>query len=175
MIYTFVILAFSCLSCHRPSSFGLGVSDEQTDQVELIRPPSAADFEGFPDAPTLHRLRQVSDLHVTDDTDPDRIPTNTGRSAANLYVAQPYCNKTTKQCSWPLAGLLVSNIARLSALTMSKCAMLHAGPLTLRGACSLGRQFCGLKGCLANPSTFSRASAGSLLSLYKGALKDQWS
>ena len=57
------------------------MSDEQTDQVELISPPSAADFQGFPDAPTLHRLRQVSGLHVTDDTDPARIPTNTGRSA----------------------------------------------------------------------------------------------
>lgn len=104
------------------------MSDEQTDQVELIRPPSAADFEGFPDAPTMHRLRQVSDLHVTDDTDPDRIPTNTGRSAANLSVVQPYCNKTIEQCSWPPAGLLLSNIARLSVLTMSNCALLRAGP-----------------------------------------------
>lgn len=69
-------------ACCRPSDYGLGVSDEQTDQVELLRPPSAADFQGLPDAPTLHRLRQVSGLHVTDDTDPARISTNTGRSAA---------------------------------------------------------------------------------------------
>lgn len=63
----------------RASDFGLGVSDEQADQVELTRPPSMADFQGFPDAPALHRLRQVSGLRVTDDTDPSRIPTNTGR------------------------------------------------------------------------------------------------
>ncbi|KAA6424912.1 MAG: hypothetical protein FRX49_05086 [Trebouxia sp. A1-2] len=67
------------LDTRRPSDFGLGVSDEQTDQVELVRPPGIAEFEGFPDAPTLHRLRQVSDLQLTDNSDPDRIATNTGR------------------------------------------------------------------------------------------------
>lgn len=72
------------------------MSDEQTDQVELTRPPSAADFQGFPDAPTLHRLRPVSNLHVTDDTDPARIPTNTGRSAAGLPVTKACCHKMTK-------------------------------------------------------------------------------
>lgn len=75
----------------RASDFGLGVSDEQTDQVELTRPPSEADFQGFPDAPTLHRLRQVSGLHVTDDTDPSRIPTNTGRPISfegSLFVGK---------------------------------------------------------------------------------------
>lgn len=76
----------SCACCNRASDFGLGVSDEQADQVELTRPPSMADFQGFPDAPALHRLRQVSGLRVTDDTDPSRIPTNTGRSAGNLAV-----------------------------------------------------------------------------------------
>ena len=80
--------------CCRPSDYGLGVSDEQTDQVELLRPPSAADFQGLPDAPTLHRLRQVSGLHVTDDTDPARIATNTGRSAFALVAC---CNKTMQQ------------------------------------------------------------------------------
>lgn len=64
----------------KPSGFGLGVSDEQTDQVELERPPGIAEFESFSDAPTLHRLRQVSDLQITDATDPYRIPTNTGRA-----------------------------------------------------------------------------------------------
>ncbi len=69
----------ACLPGHRPSDFGLGVSDEQTDQVELVRPPRIADFEGFPDAPTLHRLRQVSNLRITDGNDPARLETNTGR------------------------------------------------------------------------------------------------
>ena len=44
-----------------------------------MQPPGVADFEGFPDAPTLHRLRQVGDLQFTDGSDPDRIATNTGR------------------------------------------------------------------------------------------------
>jgi len=52
--------------------------------VEFLQPPGVADFEGFPDAPTLHRLRQVSDLHITDGSDPDRIATNTGRYCAGL-------------------------------------------------------------------------------------------
>lgn len=63
----------------KPSDFGLGVSDEQTDQVELLRPPGFAAFEGFSDAPTLHRLRQVSDLKLTDGSDPHGVATNTGR------------------------------------------------------------------------------------------------
>lgn len=83
--------------CNRASDFGLGVSDEQTDQVELTRPPSEADFQGFPDAPTLHRLRQVSGLHVTDDTDPSRIPTNTGRSAADSAVLWVDCTKQSRR------------------------------------------------------------------------------
>jgi len=44
-----------------------------------LRPPGIAEFEGFSDAPILHRLRQVSDLQFTDGSDPDRIATNTGR------------------------------------------------------------------------------------------------
>ena len=76
---------------NRPSEFGLRVSDEQTDQVELARPPAFEDFEGFPDAPVLHRLRQVSNL-TTDNVDPGKIETNTGRymhrSVCGTYLAR---------------------------------------------------------------------------------------
>lgn len=97
-LYIDTILAITFMpTCDRPSGFGLGVSDEQTDQVELMRPPSEADFQGFPDAPTLHRLRQVSGLHVTDDTDPLRIPTNTGRSAAVAPVFWVGCTKQSRR------------------------------------------------------------------------------
>lgn len=63
----------------RPSGFGLGASDEQREALEHIRPPEQDDFDGFPDAPTLHRFRQVNQNRITDATDPDRVLTNTGQ------------------------------------------------------------------------------------------------
>ena len=64
---------------HRPSGFGLGATDEQQEALELIRPPEQDDFDGFPDAPTLHRFRHVNMNQITDATDPERVPTNTGQ------------------------------------------------------------------------------------------------
>ena len=49
-----------------------------------MRPPGFAAFEGFSDAPTLHRLRQVSDLKLTDGSEPHGVATNTGRYCAGI-------------------------------------------------------------------------------------------
>lgn len=70
---------FSRQMSTKPSSFGLGITDEQQLQLELEQPPQEEDFADFPDAPTLHRFRHVNDNHITDNTDPSRVPTNTGR------------------------------------------------------------------------------------------------
>lgn len=158
--------------CCRPSDYGLGVSDEQTDQVELLRPPSAADFQGLPDAPTLHRLRQVSGLHVTDDTDPARIATNTGRSAFALVAC---CNKTMQQRHQLADRPSAKTHCHHELPQFHNCELLRPGQSTLKATYLVGRRLCGPKGCPANPSTSSRASAESLPSLCKDALRDQWS
>lgn len=128
------------------------MSDEQTDQVELIRPPSAADFQGFPDAPTLHRLRQVSGLHVTDDTDPAQIPTNTGRSAADLPVIKACFNMKMKQRNQLVIDLFYEiRIVTLSSSTVPPCCTASRRPINFDGSLFSGKAILWTKGVPSQP------------------------
>lgn len=134
----------------RPSSFGLGMSDEQQTQLELERPPDQEDFADFPDAPTLHRFRHVNHNHITDDTDPNRVPTNTGRCAM--------------PCSyWPSQDDLCNH--------RNNAAHQHgsAGVYTLKAVCSKVKQCFGLKGSAANQQACLKDNEESHPSLCKGA------
>ena len=131
----------------RSSGWGLGVSDEQADQVELIPPPDIADFKACKDAPTLHRLRQVSNLHVTDGTDPARIATNTGRSVAGRLMLRPIRPAVAR--GTPFASILLPHWHNNSVDSI--CLPALCRPINFEGCLFVGKAMLWTKGVPTEP------------------------